>query len=113
MPYTEVMSKYKRGTLHSGSDKGPVVKSRPQAIAIMLSEKREAMKGKKEYQAPKGYAKGGCVEPSTEEVFKDNLINTVANPTGRKGFKKGGPVARDESKGYGWRRWGHKGGEHG
>lgn len=32
------MSKYKHGTLHSGSKQGPVVKSRKQAIAISLSE---------------------------------------------------------------------------
>jgi hypothetical protein len=51
MPYDEVMHKFKGGTLHSGSKKGPVVKSRKQAIAIMMSEKREAGKGKKEYKA--------------------------------------------------------------
>ena len=32
------MSKFKEGSLHSGSSKGPVVKSRAQAIAIALSE---------------------------------------------------------------------------
>jgi len=36
----KVMSEYKRGKLHSGSKKGPVVKSRKQAIAIAMSEKR-------------------------------------------------------------------------
>lgn len=41
MPYTEVMHKWKHGNLHSGSKKGPVVKNRGQAIAIMLSEKRK------------------------------------------------------------------------
>lgn len=39
-----VMHEFKAGTLHSGSDKGPVVKNRDQAIAIGLSEQR---KGKK------------------------------------------------------------------
>ena len=34
----KVMSEYKRGTLHSGSKKGPVVKSRKQAVAIAMSE---------------------------------------------------------------------------
>jgi len=34
----KVMHEYKTGTLHSGSKKGPVVKSRKQAIAIGLSE---------------------------------------------------------------------------
>lgn len=50
MPYTEVMGKYKRGGLHSGSKSGPVVKNRKQAIAIMLSEKRAAEEGNTEYQ---------------------------------------------------------------
>ena len=49
MPYTEVMHKWKSGSLHSGSKRGPVVKSRKQAIAIMLSEKRAAESGKEEY----------------------------------------------------------------
>ena len=34
----KVMGEFKRGTLRSGSKKGPVVKSRKQAIAIALSE---------------------------------------------------------------------------
>jgi hypothetical protein len=41
------MHKYKSGTLHSGSKKGPVVKSRPQAIAIALSESGQSRKGKR------------------------------------------------------------------
>lgn len=50
MPYTEVMSKFKHGDLKSGGS-GKKVKSRKQAIAIMLSEKRAAQGGKKEYQS--------------------------------------------------------------
>ena len=38
----KVMHEFKHGELHSGSSKGPVVKSRPQAIAIGLSEARKA-----------------------------------------------------------------------
>lgn len=41
MPSSQVMHEYKKGTLHSGSKKGPKVKNRKQAIAIMLSEKRK------------------------------------------------------------------------
>lgn len=51
MPYDEVMHKFKAGKLHSGSKSGPAVKSRNQAVAIMMSEKREAQGGKKEYQS--------------------------------------------------------------
>ena len=51
MPYDEVMHKFKAGELHSGSKSGPKVSSRKQAIAIMLSEKRAAQGGKKEYQS--------------------------------------------------------------
>jgi len=50
MPYDEVMHKWKEGELHSGSKSGPKVSNRKQAIAIMLSEKRAAKAGKKEYK---------------------------------------------------------------
>ena len=36
----KVMGEFKRGTLHSGSKKGPEVTSKKQAIAIAMSEKR-------------------------------------------------------------------------
>ena len=42
----KVMHEFKAGMLHSGSKKGPVVKSRKQAIAIALSEARKAKRGK-------------------------------------------------------------------
>lgn len=51
MPYDQVLHKYKAGRLHSGSKRGPVVRKRKQAIAIMLSEKRAAQHGKTEYSA--------------------------------------------------------------
>lgn len=50
MPWDEVMSKWKAGTLRSGGS-GKKVKNQKQAVAIMLSEKRKAKAGKKEYQA--------------------------------------------------------------
>ena len=40
------MHKFKHGQLHSGSKKGPVVKSRKQAIAIGLSESGQTKKRK-------------------------------------------------------------------
>ncbi len=47
----KVMKEFKEEKLHSTSKKGPLVKSRKQAIAIALSEAREAgeipKKGKK------------------------------------------------------------------
>lgn len=42
----KVMHEYKTGTLHSGK-KGPVVKSRAQAIAIAMSEAGKAKATKK------------------------------------------------------------------
>jgi hypothetical protein len=41
------MPKWKSGTLHSGSKKGPVVKNQKQAVAIMLSEQRKEKRGKR------------------------------------------------------------------
>lgn len=54
MPFDEVMHKWKHGQLHSGSKSGPKVSNQKQAVAIMLSEKRAASKGKKEYAPVKG-----------------------------------------------------------
>jgi len=47
MPSKNVLKKFKRGTLRSGSKKGPKVKRRKQAVAIMLNEKRKEQKGEK------------------------------------------------------------------
>lgn len=47
MPSKNVMHKWKSGKLHSGSKRGPLVKSQAQAVAIMLSEKRAEKKGRK------------------------------------------------------------------
>jgi len=41
---TKVMREFKHGELHSGSKKGPKVKSRRQAVAIALSEARRGKK---------------------------------------------------------------------
>jgi len=62
MPYEEVLSKFKRGTLRSGSKKGPKVKSRDQAVAIMMSEKKKAKRGMKEYQPKTGGMAVGAQE---------------------------------------------------
>jgi len=52
VPYTEVMHKWKAGALKSGGS-GKPVKDQKQAVAIMLSEKRKADSGDKEYQSKK------------------------------------------------------------
>ena len=49
MPWDEVMSKFGKGKLKSGGS-GKPVKSRKQAVAIMLSEKR-ASASKPEYRS--------------------------------------------------------------
>lgn len=88
MPYDEVMSKFKSGKLHSGSKGGPKVKSRSQAVAIMLSEKRAAGAGKKEYQS-RGKGPGGVKTPprrgkiSRRGLLGINAANAVA-PAGVK-----------------------------
>ena len=43
---SKVMKEFKAGKLHSGSKKGPKVKSPKQAIAIALSEERKRKKRK-------------------------------------------------------------------
>jgi hypothetical protein len=52
MPWDEVLHKWKAGTLKSGGS-GQPVRNQKQAIAIMLSEKRKADEGDKEYQPSK------------------------------------------------------------
>lgn len=47
MPSSLVPRKFKEGKLHSGSKKGPVVKSRKQMQAILMSERRKEKAGKK------------------------------------------------------------------
>lgn len=41
MPSENVMHEYKAGKLRSGSKRGPKVKNRKQAIAILMSERRK------------------------------------------------------------------------
>jgi hypothetical protein len=50
MPWDQVLHKWKTGKLYSGGN-GKQVKNQKQAVAIMLSEKKEAEGGKSEYTA--------------------------------------------------------------
>ena len=66
----QVMKEFKSGTLHSGSDRGPAVKNRKQAVAIALSEaKRNPMKK----------AEGGPVA----KFFKKHDIGTYTDAKGK------------------------------
>lgn len=51
MPWDQVMHKWGQGTLRSGGS-GKPVHSQKQAVAIMMSEKRAAEHGHKEYASP-------------------------------------------------------------
>jgi len=53
MPSEDVLHEFKHGTLRSGSKRGPKVRSRKQAIAIMLSERRKEGKGGSRRRAKK------------------------------------------------------------
>jgi len=43
----KVLGEYKSGTLHSGSKSGPVVTSKPQALAIALEQGRKTSRAKR------------------------------------------------------------------
>lgn len=57
MPFDEVMPKFGKGNLHSGSKGGKKVTDKKQAVAIMLSEKEKAAGGNKEYQSRSSQSK--------------------------------------------------------
>jgi hypothetical protein len=66
-----------------------------QAVAIALDNQRKS----------KGFAKGGSVDPSSEQMFQNNIADMAANPTGPVGLKKGGSVKPATG---GWKRWGQR-----
>jgi hypothetical protein len=52
----EEMTKFRKGTMHSGSKHGPVVRDRAQAIAIGLSESGQ---GRRKVGHKRGRKRGG------------------------------------------------------
>lgn len=55
MPASQVLKKFRKGKLHSGSKTGPVVTNKKQATAIQLSEARS--EGYDIPRSPKRHAK--------------------------------------------------------
>ena len=63
------MDKFKSGKLHSGSAKGPKVKSRKQAVAIALNETGQGRK-KGSPAAPKKSGRNAAKDMSTDDFEK-------------------------------------------
>jgi len=74
MPASQVMHEFKHGKLHSGSKKGPIVKNRKQAIAIMLSEKR---KGYQFGGAPNMFGQNNAFAPN---MFSSSPVTPAMQP---------------------------------
>lgn len=66
------MHKFKHGQLHSGSKKGPEVKNRKQAIAIMLSEKRNESEHGGKYTHSNDSKKKSKVETGPSQKVRKN-----------------------------------------
>lgn len=89
MPASEVMSKYGRGTLHSGGPNGPRVTNPKQAVAIMLSEKRQEQKHGGHYPEKarggvvRGYDVGGGVDPvqAVISALQSGATGVAGSPT--------------------------------
>ena len=80
----KVMHEFKTGELHSGSKKGPVVKSRKQAIAIALSE---AGKSKK-------MATGGSALKPIDKEENPGLSKLPTHVRNKMGYMKDGGSAK-------------------
>lgn len=75
----KVLGEFKRGTLHSGSPKGPKVTSRKQAIAIALSEARAAGEDVASRRRRKKANVGGLATPDTRERRRGQRGGKLSN----------------------------------
>ena len=103
----KTMKEYSEGRLHSGSKKGPVVKSRAQAIAIGLSEARKAGENVKpkhhsfaSSDAPHGAASMGKPEQHHIEQGHKTMAgrHSEVDGAGRKGHDESGHRSYSEHK---------------
>ncbi len=80
----KTMGEFKRGTLHSGSKTGPIVKSREQAIAIgMNSEETVNRTGKGNLQEPQSVGSGKGNLPTGTTSVNNNAPGPSFERTGR------------------------------
>ena len=96
----KVMHEFGEGKLHSGSKKGPKVTNPKQAVAIALSEQREAKKAKggDVKSVPAKDIKSGKVKQSTDEDYYGKAKDMPMPPRRPSMHKKGGKVHEDAAQ---------------
>ncbi|MHB8503427.1 MAG: DUF6496 domain-containing protein [Candidatus Acidiferrales bacterium] len=100
MPAKEIMKKFKAGTLHSGSPRGPIVKNSAQAKAIQLSYARKEgahipnYVSRDELHMDVGTASGVCHASST--VPYKNVAEAGSVPDGSARQRRANNQRRDD-----------------